>query len=257
MRRLALLAALVAVAGCAAQGGTRPDQPQPDGRKVAELNTQLGLAYMQRGEMTRALARLKRAVAADPAYARAHTALGVLYERLGELEQAEAHHRRAVRADPRDSYAHNAYGSFLCARGRLAAADAEFRAALANPLYETPWVALTNAGLCALKAGDPRQAETYFREALGRNPRFAPALIAMADLSFQQGRYLQARAYLQRYQAVAPHTPRSLWLGVRIERRLGDRDAEASYALLLKGKFPDAQETRLLLESEAGGGHRP
>ncbi len=255
----ALLLAAALLAGCATGGGTRPAEgtPAAERLKAAELHTQLGIAYMQEGDLKRALDRLQRAVAADPGYARAHTALGILYERLGEHAKAERHHRRAVRLDPKDSYAHNAYGSFLCARGRFAEADGEFRAAAANPLYETPWVALTNAGLCALRAGGRARGERYLREALERNPRFAPALIAMAELSYDAGRYLQARAYLQRYQAVAAHTPRSLWLGVRVERRLGDRDAEASYALLLKRKFPDAQETRLLLESEAGGGRGP
>ena len=253
---VAALALAGMLAGCAATP-ERAGEPQPDRRKVAELNTQLGIAYMRERDHTRAMSRLERALRADPTYAPAHTAMALLYDRLGEPEQAERHHRDAVRVDPKDSYARNAYGTFLCARGRLDEADAQFRAALENPLYETPWIALTNAGRCALKAGDRRKAETYFREALRREPRFAPALIAMAELSFELGRPLQARAYLQRYEAVAPHTPRSLWLGVRIERALGDRDAEASYALLLKGKFPDAKETRQLLESEARGGAGP
>ena len=33
-----------------------------------------------------------------------------------------------------------------------------------------------------------------------------------------------------------------LWLGVRLERHLGNRDAEASQGMALKKLFPDSQE---------------
>ena len=71
----------------------------------------------------------------------------------------------------------------------------------------------------------------------------------MAEVSFRQDKFLPARAYLQRYAEVGRHSSRSLWLGVQVERALGDRDAEASYALRLEKAFPDSKETRLLQES--------
>ena len=55
--------------------------------------------------------------------------------------------------------------------------------------------------------------------------------------------------YLQRYLEVGKHTSKSLWLGIRIERDLGDNNAASSYAMLLKAKYPDAPETRELLAS--------
>ena len=72
----------------------------------------------------------------------------------------------------------------------------------------------------------------------------------MARLTFGANNYLSARAYLQRYSEVARHTPESLWLGIRVERILGDKNALASYGLSLKGNYPDAAETRLYLESK-------
>ncbi len=41
--------------------------------------------------------------------------------------------------------------------------------------------------------------------------------------------------------------PEMLWLGVRIERKLGNRDAESSYALELRRKYPEAPQTKSLL----------
>ena len=72
----------------------------------------------------------------------------------------------------------------------------------------------------------------------------------MSGISYDLERYLPSRGYLQRYLEIAKHTPKSLWLGIRIERELGDRDALASYALQLENGYPDSQETRLLLESK-------
>jgi len=68
-------------------------------------------------------------------------------------------------------------------------------------------------------------------------------------VSFERGNQLSARAYLQRYLAVAEPTPDMLWLGVRVERDLGDSRAEQGYAQLLRNKFPDSVEVQMLQES--------
>ena len=70
----------------------------------------------------------------------------------------------------------------------------------------------------------------------------------MAHLSFDQDNYLSARAYLERYSQVAKHTADSLWLGVRTEKQLGDRDQVASYALKLRANFPDSEQAKFLDE---------
>ena len=71
----------------------------------------------------------------------------------------------------------------------------------------------------------------------------------MAKLSYANGNYLSARAFLQRYLEIANQTPASLWLGIQIEQKLGDKNTLSSYALLLKNNFPDSREAGLLKES--------
>jgi len=154
-----------------------------------------------------------------------------------------------VELDPMDSYARNAYAVFLCRKGEVDTALKHFDAAVDNPLYPQPEVALANAGQCA-RSKDSVLAERYLRTALRRNAQFAPALFQMARISFENSNALSARGYLQRYLAVAKHTPQTLWLGIQVERELGDRDAVASYSLLLQGQFPDSEEARLLQESK-------
>ena len=42
-------------------------------------------------------------------------------------------------------------------------------------------------------------------------------------------------------------TADNLWLAVRIERMLGDKNAESNYAMQLRQRFPDARETQMML----------
>jgi type IV pilus assembly protein PilF len=120
-------------------------------------------------------------------------------------------------------------------------------------LYKTPEFAYTNAGVCALKIPDVAKAEEYFRQALKINPRFGDALFEMAQLNFNRTNYLPARAYLQRHMEVSQRTSASLWLGIRIERALGDTATADIYAKLLKTDFPNSKETELLLNPEQHG----
>ncbi len=95
---------------------------------------------------------------------------------------------------------------FLCRQNRWKDAEPYFERAVENPVYTQPEVALANAGVCALNAGDRVKAEESFRAALTKNPTFADALSNLVDMSYQDKDYLQARAFLQRYMAVRPPT---------------------------------------------------
>ncbi len=219
----------------------------------ARLNVELGKAYIHEGDFKQAMVKLQRAIDDAPNYPEAHGTLAILNWRLGEKDKAEREFREAIRLDPGDPQFHNNYGVFLCEQEQYDKAEEQFMDALKNPLYETPEHAHTNAGLCALRHSDTGSAEKHFRAALRRNPKFPVALLKMGEISYQGAHYLQARAYLQRYAEVGQTTAESLWLGVRTERKLNDRDAASSYALRLRAKFPDSEQTRLLLNSDKHG----
>ncbi len=246
---ISILFSFFILGGCATNTINEAD-PKRDPDKLARLNLELGLAYMENNDNKRALNRLRKSLKADPRYADAHNAIAILYSRLGEEKKAGAHYEKAIQLAPEDSGALNNYGQFLCKQGQREKAEALFVRALKNPLYQTPQIAHLNAGICAKENQDLEQAEIHFRAALKRSPRMAPALFHMADLSYSLKRNLPARAYMERYSEAARHNSRSLWLAVRIEKALGDLDAEASYTLRLKNNFPDSQETRLLFESK-------
>jgi type IV pilus assembly protein PilF len=223
----------------------------PQANRLAVLHTQLGIGYLREGRNELAFRKLSKALEAQSDYSGAHNAIALLYERLGQDERARKHFRAAIEYAPQDSSARNNYGSFLCRRGFVDEAIEQFEAAVANPLYEAPGNALTNAGLCLYRSEQTVGAETYLRRALRQNPRQVSALLTMSEIAASSGRELSARGYLERFLTNGKHNSQSLWLGVRIERKLGDLNAASSYALLLKANYPDARETRLLLESES------
>jgi len=213
---------------------------------AATANLNLAIEYMRTGNMEIALERLDRAYDADPNYFYTHNIYGLLYQRLGRPELAEKHFKRAIALNNNDSGTKNNYGLFLCQNGRFGEAEKTFLSAAANPLYESPALAYSNAGTCAMMNKQFDIAEKHFRQALALAPEIPAALIQMAQLTYTQENYLSARGYLQRYQAVARHTPASLLLGINIERQLGDRNAVSSYEMLLKNNHPDSLEAKQL-----------
>jgi len=237
------------LSGCnqATTGGNL--QPSQTTNEVAVANLQLGIAYMEQRNYETALEKLERAKQADPGYSPTYNMLGLLHQILGDNNRAEDYFKKAIALNPNDSSTLNNYGRFLCQSGHPDEAQEIFLRSSKNPLYETPEIAITNAGTCAMMNDRMEDAEIYFRQALQLNPKMPEALIQMSTISYQQANYLSARAYLQRYQEQTRHTSKSLWLGIQIERELGDRDALASYSLLLKNGFPESREAELLLES--------
>lgn len=237
----------VLLAGCAT---AMVDADRNKVNPAARANTQLGVEYLRKGEYETSLKKLKKALDIDPNYAEAHDVIAVLYEKVGELDLAEKHYKRGLRLDAENAGAHNNYGRFLCNMKRYPEAEKEFLSAAGNAFYATPELPLFNAGLCMEGRPDTDRAEDYYRQALEKNPRFAPALLQMATLRFERQNYLGARGYLQRYQQASPHSPESLWLGVRTEYALKDHKAWGKYALQLKNNFPDSRQASLLTEWE-------
>lgn len=222
----------------------------PDNNEIAQANMQLAVAYLQRRDYEEAINKIERSLKADPNYAEAYNVKALIYQQIGETEDADKLFKKSLSLNSTNGSTLNNYGLFLCQQGRYEEADDVFYRAASNPLYATPELALANAGTCMNKQGNSIEAQKYFMQALGLNPNIAAALLQMAEISYDQESYVQAQGYFDRYATISKHTSKSLWLGVRIGKALKDRDAEASYALLLRNNFPDTKEAELLRDSQ-------
>lgn len=233
---LAIVLIAAVMSGCVA--GLSREQSQ----NAAQTNAQLGLNYLQRGDLQRARQVLDKALEQDRENALVHAAYAQLQDAIGETERARTHFQNAIRLAPDEAAHRNAYGAFLCSTGEVDAAEVEFREAADDPFYETPEFALDNAGLCMLNAERLDQAEDYLRRALRANPRFADAFLHMAELLHRRDRLTIADAYYQRFEALSDPTSESLLLGHVIKRDTGDIATAERYATQLLNDFPASRE---------------
>jgi type IV pilus assembly protein PilF len=236
------------VVACASS--TPKGDEETSAEKAAKTNTELGRQYMARGDYEIALEKLKRAIAFDKSYAPAHTVLAYLYDNIGEADLAGKEYKEALKYDPDDGSVNNNYGAYLCAQGDWPKAEQYFNKALKDPFYKTPQVPLSNAGICAFNAGDLDKADKFLRQSIEYDENLPASLLTLGKLNYQQGQYLTARAFLQRYEAVASHTEDSLYEGYQIETALGDKDAADAYRRELIQQYPDSGAAKSLIREE-------
>jgi len=242
MRKIMILMLLAGLAACSGQQGS----DSANYEKAAEVNTRLGIAYMQADDLNLAKEKMEKAIKQDPDSVIAHMAYGLLLQRLEEPEEAETHFRKALELDPTNPELRNNFGTFLCEQKRYEEGVQEITRAMGNPLYKTPEYAADNIGSCYLKKGDMVRAEGYFRKSLEYNKFFPGALYHMARLTFVQEKYLATRAYLQRFNAVAGDIPGTLWLCYQTEIELRNDDEAKKCAENLLNNFPDSKEASQL-----------
>lgn len=259
MKRAILIPVALLVLGCAgnpaeqsatAELPVSEQAPVGDAQLRAKAHTDLGMLYYQSGNTGVAIQEAKLALEADGNYAPAHNLLGLIHMFLNESLQAQASFEQARRIAPGDPEIANNYGLFLCQGGREREAIELFTAAARNPLYKTPTRPLTNAGLCALRMKDDKSAEDYFQRAAMADGANAQAIYHLSSLSLKKGDLYNARKYLGEVHRLMEPNAESLWLGVRIERKLGDRQAEASYASQLRRKFAGTPEHQALMQGK-------
>jgi len=246
IRRAAILLIVSVLVGCV----TSPAYELDDAKRAKLISTHVQAAniYLQRGQLDFAKEKLDKALALDSDDSQANNMMAVLQWRFKNYDMAEEHFRRAVREDAKNAEAQNNFGAFLCERNRVDEAEVWFRKAVANPLYKTPAAAYENAGLCFIKVKAYPKAEKNFRDALAIDSRLPNSLYYMARITYESGRTLAARGFLQRYFQSTKDTPQALLLAVRVEHALKNKNDEASYALRLRGKFPTSPEAQQLSE---------
>lgn len=224
----------------------RVQQQEVTPRQRAEVHADLAAGYYERGQMDIALEELGIAQKHDATFPRIYNIYGLVYAVMEDLPKAEQNFRRALELAPNDSEARHNWGWYLCTHGRARESIAEFEAALRNPLYRTPEIALVNAGKCSASIGDAAAAEQYFRRALQMRPNDPTAAYNLAMTTFKAGRLPESRALMRLVMQQTAPPPEALYLGMCVERKLGDRQAEQSYALQLRNRYPDSAEARAI-----------
>jgi|SRR5690554_658080 len=221
---------------------TRNETAQVDSGRALESHVTLALKYIQDKNRESARHHLRRAFEIDRRSVDATFAMAMLYQLEAEPELAEEHFKRALRLNSKHTRARNNFGVFLYDQARYEEAYQQFEQAAADLDYNNRAQVMMNQGRAALKLDMIDKGKALFEHANQLNTNLPALKYELAQLSYQQEDYAAARRYLDAYEGIARPTAASLLLGIKLERRFDNKDKEASYALLLKNRFPYSQE---------------
>jgi type IV pilus assembly protein PilF len=236
----------VILGGCLAACSHNSDFKKASPQVMAATNLQLAIEYMKLDRLAASRDFMERALSQDPGNPDVQMTAGLVYERLNDMPNAERAYATGYRLGKKDPNIENTYAGYLCRTGKAVAGEKLFAEVARNPLYQTPEVALVNAGVCVRGTGDVVDAERYFNRALAIRPNLPEAMLQLGNIAFDRGDAAQARDIVQRYLAVNAPTSEVLWLGVRAERKLGDATAAASYARRVQTEFPTSEQAQMM-----------
>ncbi len=248
-----LVAAAGALSGCAGgaaggagQGaqGVEPitESDEPEARKRARIRLELASGYFEAGQTTVALDEIKQSLAADPSFGAAFVLRGLVYMRLNDLPLAEDSFRRALQINARDADALHNYGWLVCNQKRYREAIQMFDGALSNPTYGGRAKTLMLKATCQLRMGDPVEAEATFARAYELDPANPSVGYNLANLEYQRGDLTRAQFVIRRLNNSELANAETLWLGIKIERRLKNNDVVDQLAQQLSRRFPKSRE---------------
>lgn len=153
---------------------------------------------------------------------------GVMAWQEGDLAAAKEAFREAIEIDPGFAEAYNNLGSIYLAEKDYPEAVTAFKAALGNPLYLTPELALNNLGRTSELMGNLYQAEVYYRRAIDAKPGFPLAYLNLGRLCLNAGRYEDALEVFDQLVALAPGRIDAWMLRGRAAYALGRYDLARS-----------------------------
>jgi type IV pilus assembly protein PilF len=224
------------------RGDLVTDSDEPDTRKRARIRLELAVGYFEQGQTTVALDELKQSLLADPNFPEAHNLRGLIYMRLNDQRLAEESFRRALSISPRDPNVLHNYGWLLCQQTRYPESQAAMAQAIASPLYggrAKTWMA---QGLCQSRAGLKAEAEVSLTRSYELDAGNPITGYNLANLLYQRGEFTRAQFYVRRLNNSELANSESLWLGIKVERRMENRDAMQQLAGQLKKRYAQSRE---------------
>ncbi|MGB3623603.1 type IV pilus biogenesis/stability protein PilW [Ketobacter sp. MCCC 1A13808] len=231
----------VVLSGCVTETND-PLAQNKDPAKAVKTYVEAATRYMQLNQMANADRTLKRAHEIAPDDPAVNNALALFYTIEGEDEQVERYYKKALSGDQAFSQARNNYASYLYRKERYQDAIDQLEKVAKDYRYQRRYTAFENLGVCYLKVGEREDARKAFNRALQLNTNMPVSTLELAELALEDGDNQLTERYLRKYEKIAPSSPKQLWIGIRLQRRLGDKDKVASYALALKSMFPGSDE---------------
>lgn len=240
---------LLALSGCAATSTTTVSEVQAaaapeatDAARRARIRMELAAGYFQAGQTRVALNEVGQALVIEPRNADAYNLQGLILMNMQDYAAAQASLDRSLALQPGDPHTlHNA-GWLQCLQGHPAQGIAVLDKVLATPRYAESARTWMAKGMCQRQAGDLAGAEQSLTQAYERDAGNPMVAYHLADLMFRRQEVERARFFIRRLNNGEYANAESLWLGIRVERAVGDNAAMRQLAEQLQRRFPDSRE---------------
>jgi type IV pilus assembly protein PilF len=213
-------------------------------RKRARIRLELAIGYFEQGKTEVALDELKQSIALDPSFAEAHNLRGLIYMRMNDNRAAEESFRRAASINPRDPDTQHNLGWLLCQLGRYDEAQRAFQVAVSNPLYGGRAKTLMAEGVCYVRAGRFEDAERSLSRSYELDPGNPVTSYNFANLLYRRGENARAQFVIRQLNNSELANAESLWLGIKVERRLNDGMAMRQLGQQLTKRFASSREAK-------------
>lgn len=241
---------LLALSGCAASGRApaKPEaavQAAPEGSDMARrahIRMELAASYLQAGQASVALQEVAQAIALEPRNADAYALQGLILLGMRDYPAARNSLQQSLSLQPGDPRTLHNMGWLDCLEGRYAQGIAVLDRVLDTPRYAEPSKTLMTKAMCQRQAGDVAAAEKTFFQAYEMDAGNPVIAYHLADLLFRRQELERARFYVRRLNNGEYANAESLWLGIRVEKAIGDKAAVRQLADQLQKRFPDSKE---------------
>jgi type IV pilus assembly protein PilF len=156
---LLILSAGIFISAC-----STTDNIAQQNKEAANYNAQLGLAYLQQGNIPVAKNKILLAERQAPDDPLVLDSMAYFLEKIGETDAAERYYLQAIKYSSQDGAVQNNYGTFLCRQKRYRESLQHFMLAVRDIHYLNTAAAYVNASLCAAKIPDKKLAAEYLQK---------------------------------------------------------------------------------------------
>jgi type IV pilus assembly protein PilF len=243
MRKFFVLSVFLLLQGClvSEKAPLFPEKYSID--KAVKARAELASRYLAQGDVQRAKIQANRAMELDDKSPEILMVLGLIYQHETEWDVAEDYFKKAIHYGG-DNFvkAKLTYSDFLVNRERSEEACELLQETTEILEFEQRDVVYEKYGDCLRTMSKTAKAVDAYNKGLLIQPANTSLRLKMAEIYYSMENYSASIKHYKAYVAVAQHSAKSLWLGIRLARIFKNRDDEGSYSLLLKEKFPESNE---------------
>lgn len=157
---------------------------------VAGVKVNQANQYLTSGEVQKAVALYREAIAADPKNGRTYYDLAIALDRLGDFAGERDVLEKSIALDDQFAPSHNQYGLMLLQANDLQQAETHLKRAIElDPQYAE---AQSNLGVLYGRQGKNEDAERLFRHATQDNPQYTQAFINLGLILASESRFSEA-----------------------------------------------------------------